>query len=123
MTTDREAAAGLVERLDRLKAFLEERMYFNEAKDLTTLLSERDEARRLLDIQLAGHRESARQSTANLLRANKAEALVAGAVKVAEEAVTQIKYLHTKFQETGSGNNVIGRLNAFLDRAKEGGNG
>ena len=35
-------------------------------------------------------------------------------VAVLEEARLQIKYLHEKFQETGSGNSVLSRINAVL---------
>lgn len=42
------------------------------------------------------------------------------------EAILQIEYLHEKFRETGSGNNVLARLHAALapvtESASEGGN-
>lgn len=37
------------------------------------------------------------------------------AVDLLEEAATQIEYLHNKFKETGSGNNVLSRIKTFLD--------
>ena len=33
-----------------------------------------------------------------------------------EEAVLQIEYLHKKFKETGSGNNVLSRIKTFLEK-------
>ena len=44
------------------------------------------------------------------IRADLTDALV----EAAEEAKQQIKYLHGKFQETGTGNAVIARLESAL---------
>lgn len=49
---------------------------------LAALLEENERLQKHLSAQLAGHQETARQSTANLLRANKAEALIAEVTKV-----------------------------------------
>lgn len=35
-----------------------------------------------------------------------------------EEARLQIEYLHEKFSETGSGNNVLAKIDAALDKAR-----
>lgn len=43
--------------------------------------------------------------------------------EAAKEAEAQIRYLHEKFQETGSGNAALTKLDAALKLADEGGTG
>jgi hypothetical protein len=40
-------------------------------------------------------------------------------VELLEEAQLQIEYLHNRFKETGSGNNVLSRIDALLKEIKE----
>jgi uncharacterized protein YllA (UPF0747 family) len=53
---------------------------------------------------------------AGYIRADIADELA----DVIKEAILQIEYLHNKFQETGTGNAVLSRLKAALEKYKEG---
>jgi hypothetical protein len=59
---DQDAPALLLDHIASLEA------------ENARLVKERDEAKRLFDVQIAGHRLSAKESTTNLIRAKAAEA-------------------------------------------------
>jgi hypothetical protein len=54
---------------------------------------------------------------ASLLRSQAEE--IARLREAVEEAIRQIEYLHGKFAETGSGNAVLARLRAAINRSGE----
>lgn len=58
------------------------------------------------------------ESVANAARIVKTWNMHDDLVDVLEEAKLQIVYLHGKFQETGTGNSVISRINNLLQQAK-----